>query len=98
MARTTPVVDGTLLHLPGGAADTIVVGSPAWYTWLAGGTTFTYTSASGRFTARCERSGRRGWYWKAYRKHAGTLHRAYLGKAADLTPARLAAIAARLAG
>ena len=97
MARTTPVVDGTWLHVPGGEADAIVVGSPAWYTWLAGATTFTYAGASGRFTARCERSGRRGWYWKAYRKHGGVLHRAYLGKAADLTPARLAAIAARLA-
>jgi LuxR family maltose regulon positive regulatory protein len=52
----------------------------------------------GSFTARKERSGRAGWYWKAYRKHKGTLHRAYLGKSADLTLERLNAIARELAG
>ncbi len=60
-------------------------------------TTFAFRSAEGGFTARKERSGQTGWYWKAYRKHNGMLHRAYLGKSSDLTRDRLTAIAIDLA-
>ena len=95
MARSTPRVDDTVLVGLAGAASSIVVGSPAWYAWLEHATTFAFRSAEGSFTARKERSGRTSWYWKAYRKQAGTLHRAYLGKSADLTLDRLNAIATR---
>src|SRR6266508_6874705 len=85
VARRTPHVDGpVLVGLPGSASDIAVV-SPAWYAWLEGATTFAFTSAQGGFTARKERRGQSGWYWKAYRKRDGMLFRAYLGKAADLT-------------
>jgi len=80
-----------------GAASSIAVGSPSWYAWLEDATTFAFTSAQGGFTARKERSGQTGWYWKAYRKRDGTLHRAYLGKSADLSLDRLTAIATDLA-
>jgi LuxR family maltose regulon positive regulatory protein len=80
-----------------GAANSIAVGSPAWYAWLEGATTFAFTSAQGGFTARKERRGSSGWYWKAYRKRDGTLQRAYLGKSADLTVDRLNAVASEFA-
>src|SRR6476659_7104534 len=98
VARSTPHVDDTVLVGVAGAASSIAVGSPAWYAWLEDATTFAFTSAQGSFTARKERRGRIGWYWKAYRKRDGTLYRAYLGKSADLTPERLTAIASDLAG
>jgi LuxR family maltose regulon positive regulatory protein len=80
-----------------GAADSIAVGSPAWYAWLEDASTFAFRSVEGGFTARKERRGQSGSYWKAYRRHKGTLHRAYLGKSADLTHDRLTAIASDLA-
>jgi hypothetical protein len=97
VARSTPRVEDAVLVGGAGAAGSIAVGSPAWYAWLEGATSFAFRSAAGSFTARKERRGSAGWYWKAYRKRAGTLHRAYLGKSADLTIERLTAIAADLA-
>ena len=98
MARSTPRVDGPVLVGSAGAASNIAVGSPAWFAWLEEATAFAFTSVQGSFTARKERRGQSGWYWKAYRKRDGTLHRAYLGKSADLTLDRLTAIANELAG
>jgi hypothetical protein len=89
------VVAGALLGL-NGQASAIAVGTPAWFAWLEEAITFAFASEQGSFTARKERSGRSGWYWKAYRKRDGALHRAYLGKAADLTIDRLNAIASGL--
>src|SRR6266540_6236581 len=98
VARSTPRVDETVLIGRDGAVSSIAVGSPAWYAWLVDATTFAFRSAEGGFTARKERSGQTGWYWKTYRKRDGTLHRAYLGKSADLSLDRLTAIASELAG
>jgi hypothetical protein len=97
VAHSTPRVDGTVLVDLAVVASSIAIGSPAWYAWLEEATTFAFTSAQGGFTARKERRGRTTWYWKAYRKHKGTLHRAYLGKSADLTLERLTSIASELA-
>jgi LuxR family maltose regulon positive regulatory protein len=97
MARTTPrVEDATLVAAPS-VADAIVVGTPAWYAWLEQATLFAFGGVRGSFTARKERRGRSGWYWKAYRKRAGVVHSAYLGKSADLTLDRLNVIASDLA-
>ena len=76
VAHSTPRVDETVLVGLAGPASDIVVGSPAWYAWLEETATFAFTSAQGRFTARKERRGQTGWYWKAYRKQNGILHRA----------------------
>lgn len=97
VAHSTPRVDGITLVDRDDAASSLTVGSPAWYAWLEDATTFAFASAQGRFTARKERSGQTGWYWKAYRKHQGTLHRVYLGKSADLSLDRLNAVARELA-
>jgi len=98
MAGTTPTVRGeTLSWYEAGADHTLIVGSSAWFAWLEGATSFAYRGPGGSFTARKEQRQRGGWYWKAYRKLAGKLHRAYLGKTDDLTAERLAGAAATLA-
>src|SRR5687768_3543483 len=98
MAHTTPRVAGATLVARADNARAIAVGTPAWYAWLEEASTFAFVGVAGSFTARKEQSGQTGWYWKAYRKHHGRLHRAYLGKSADLTLDRLHTIAGELAG
>jgi LuxR family maltose regulon positive regulatory protein len=90
-------VEETTLLASASGADAILVGTPAWYAWLEQATTFAFVGARGRFTARKERRGRSGWYWKACRKRAGRVSSAYLGKTADLTLERLQQVAATLA-
>jgi predicted ATPase/DNA-binding CsgD family transcriptional regulator len=77
----------------------VIVGSDAWYTWLADQQiqSFSFRSPLGSFTARRERK-RHGWYWYAYRKRAGRLRKAYLGKTEELTFERLNAVAVALTG
>src|SRR5437588_12931348 len=77
----------------------IVVGSDAWYTWLVDQhiQSFSFRHSLGTLTARRERK-RHGWYWYAYRKRAGRLRKAYLGKTEQLTIERLSAAAASLTG
>ncbi len=99
MARITPSVINTILSYQLGAQDCIIhVGSQQWWEWLADEhtTTFRFADTVGSFTARHELK-RGGWYWYAYRKREGRLHKAYLGKAEELTPERLAHVAATLA-
>src|SRR5215218_9032564 len=96
MARTTPQVAGATLVARADDARAIAVGTPAWYAWLDGASTFAFVGVGGSFTARKERRRAEG-YWKAYRKRAGVLRSAYLGKSADLTLERLQAAAATLA-
>ena len=93
MAHTTPQVDTDGRVVLNGAPPTLLVGSTDWYAWLEAATTFAFIDSYNRFTARKERPERAGGYWKAYRKHAGRLYSAYLGKSADLTLDRLAAVA-----
>ena len=100
MARATPTIrDGTLAYRQDGTTRTLAVGSPDWDAWLAEAPGFAFVCAAGRFTARKERAGngRGGWYWKAYRRQEGQLRKAYLGRAEELTPERLARVAAQLA-
>ena len=97
MPRTTARVEGDRLALAADAASPIAVGTPAWFAWLESATTFAFTSPAGHFTARKEARRRGGGYWKAYHTAHGTLHRAYLGKTADLTLDRLNRAAATLA-
>lgn len=95
MARTTPqVVDDRLTDH--GGPGSIAVGSPDWFAWLEQARLFMFRSTAGTFTARQERRARGGAYWRAYRTLGGRQQRAYLGRSADLTPARLWAVAARL--
>src|SRR6266567_7900997 len=95
LVRDTLLVDRREEH-----EQTLTVGTPEWYAWLAQAEAFAFTSLSGTFTARKEQAGNRrgGWYWKAYRKAGGKLASAYLGKSESLTVERLRAVATKLAG
>src|SRR6516162_3273396 len=100
MARATPVVRGKLLYYrQQGQEETLIVESAEWYRWLDTARIFVFESPHGSFTARKEQPGNRrgGWYWRAYRRRSGTLYRAYVGKAEELTLATLHAIASQLA-
>jgi len=97
-----PLVSGNHLLGLDGAGDhlaPVVVGSDAWYTWLADQQvqSFSFKSYLGAFTARRERK-RHGWYWYAYLKREGKLRKAYLGKTEEMTLERLNAVAAALIG
>ena len=100
MATTSPtaIVEQGLLAQSDGSGDAITVGSPAWYAWLAGATSFTFRGNHGTFTAHKERRSSTQEYWKAYRRRAGRLYRVYLGKSGELSLERLNAVAAELAG
>lgn len=75
----------------------IPLDSAHWHDWLAAHSQFKYKGTAGHFSARCEtRHG--GDYWYAYRRRSGKLHKAYLGKADEITLTRLEETAASLAG
>ena len=75
----------------------ILPDSPQWNEWLTSHRQFQFMGATGHFSAR--RESRNGCdYWYAYRRRDGVLHKAYLGKAADLTLGRLEEVAANLDG
>ena len=98
--QTPPTIAGQILtyhqeeHI-----RTLIVGTPAWYSWLQTATLFTFTGDNATFTARCERAGnkRGGWYWRAYHTHQGRRRRVYLGRPGEITLERLNAVATRLA-
>src|ERR687889_2388123 len=97
MTRRIPQVADGVLHVldPSGAPE-IAVASPSWIAWLTDPETrsFSFQGPSCRYTARKEYRSRGGEYWIAYRKQGGKLHKVYLGKAEDLTLARLEYVAA----
>jgi predicted ATPase len=86
-----------LLNTAGKNPSSIRVGSAAWYGWLANeqNKSFSFRNDIGTFTARRERL-HNGWYWYAYRRSKGKLHKVYLGRIEELTLERLKAIAAAL--
>lgn len=81
--RKSIVKDNSLLI----GSHHIVVGSPAWFDWLATAKAFSFKSPRGNFAARCEKR-RNGAYWYAYRRD-GKLFKVYLGKTNELTLERL---------
>ena len=98
--QTTAILEGeTLSYQRDGQHYQLRVGTSAWYGWLQTATLFRVRSPFGTFTVRREQAGhkRGGWYWRAYRKRGGRLHRVYLGKSEELTLDRLHAVAATLA-
>jgi LuxR family maltose regulon positive regulatory protein len=93
MARSLPRVEDGVLYPPD-AAVPIALDSPAWYTWLDQHTSFTLVAVTGAITIRKERGG----YWKGYRRQAGKVRTAYVGRSPDLNRARLEATAQALGG
>ncbi len=99
--QTTALVAGeTLIYQRDGQTYQLGIGTSAWYVWLQTAMNFRVRSPFGTFTVRRERAGnqRGDWYWRAYRKRGGTLHRVYVGKADEMTLERLNAVAKQLFG
>ena len=100
MTRRIPQVADGVLHVPDpSGGPEIAVASPSWIAWLTDPATrsFSFQSPRCRYTARKEHRSRGGEYWVAYRKQGGKLHKTYLGKAEDVTLARLEDVAAVMA-
>jgi predicted ATPase/DNA-binding CsgD family transcriptional regulator len=97
MVRRLPLVADHSLRLLEEPSDPIVVGSEAWYRWLAAEQhqSFAFRNQLGTFTVRRERR-RQCWYWYLYHKREGKLRKAYLGKTEEVTLERLNAITATL--
>jgi LuxR family maltose regulon positive regulatory protein len=74
----------------------IVPESPAWFAWLEKVPSFAFVGKNGHYTARKEARQRVNRYWYAYLTTGGQLSKRYLGKASDLTLARLEKIAGML--
>src|SRR5260370_17268918 len=97
--QTTALVEGeTLSYQRDGEHCQLRVGTSAWYAWLQTATNFRVRGPFGTFTVRRERAGnqRGNWYWRAYRKRDGKLHRVYVGTSEEVTLERLRTVAARL--
>src|SRR5215208_6008489 len=101
MRRRIPQVADGVLHVldPSGGPE-IAVTSPSWIAWLTDPATrsFSFQGPRCRYTARKEHRSRGSEYWVAYRKRGGKLHKAYLGKAQDVTLAQMNDVAAALGG
>jgi non-specific serine/threonine protein kinase len=94
--RLAVVQDHTLETHVGERRRRVTVGSDEWFAWLEQANAFTYLGSGARLTVRKEARRRGGWYWRAYCKVGGKLHRAYLGKSDELVSAKLEAAAATL--
>ncbi len=99
--QTTAIVVGEkLIYQRDGEGYQLHVGTSAWYAWLQTATLFRVRSPFGTFTMRREQAGHKHgtWYWRAYRKRAGKLHRVYVGKVEEVTLEQLNAVARQLFG
>jgi predicted ATPase/DNA-binding CsgD family transcriptional regulator len=99
--QTTAIVAGeTLIYQRDGEDYQLCVGTSAWYAWLQTATIFRVRSPLGTFTMRREQAGHKhgAWYWRAYRKRGGKLHRVYVGQGEEVTLERLNAVAKQLFG
>src|SRR5215469_16869698 len=95
MVRRLPFVSDQSFHMLEEPSDPILVGSEAWYRWLAAEQhpSFAFSNPLGTFTVRRERR-RQRWYWYLYHKQEGKLRKAYLGKTEEVTLERLNTVTA----
>lgn len=88
----------TLRNGPSDEALGIDPDGPAWLAWLEGVASFSFQSRFGdACTVRKEMVQRGGAYWYAYRRAGGRMAKRYLGRAANVSLARLEEVAAALA-
>ncbi len=78
------------------ASATPEVGSPPWFSWLESTQRFTVATTEGIYHARKMQRSKR-WYWYMHKRAGVRVCTAYLGKSADITYERLAAVVQRLA-
>ncbi len=101
MSAKTPTVSAGWLYDPRQPDTAIALDSAAWYAWLESGEarSFSYPvfdarcgSIVGFLTVRREGRQRGGSYWRVYRRSQGRVRKFYLGRAQQVTRARLVAI------
>src|SRR5436305_6318449 len=97
MRRTIPSVEGGRLYQSESTDNPIIVGTPAWYTWLEHHTSVIFVDRTGTFTARKSDSDPSDAYWEASRTRQGKLSHVHLGLSNTLTLSRLQASAQTLA-
>ena len=92
-----PFVADQYLHVSEELSEPLLVGSEAWYCWLAAGQhqSFAFYNQLGTFTVRRERR-RQHAYWYLYHKQEGKLRKAYLGKTEEMSLKRLNAVTAKV--
>jgi LuxR family maltose regulon positive regulatory protein len=76
----------------------VVPDSPAWFAWLDQVSSFAFRGKGGHYTARKESRPRGETYWYAYLGARKKLAKKYLGRATDVTLARLEQVAVALTG
>ena len=91
--HSTPTIVDRFLYsdLPAIPIDT-----PAFFDWLSLHSSFYFDSPIGSFTARRELRAT-CFFWYAFRRYHTRLYKAYLGRPADLSSARLLQVAQLLA-
>src|SRR5579885_3526900 len=78
-------------------APRVAPGTSAWLDWLEAVPSFAFEGKTGEtYTVRKETVQRGTAYWYAYRRLQGKMVKRYVGRSADLTPARLEEVAAAL--
>lgn len=102
-SKHTPVISrgyqypiGDILLVTTDDTDTTgtIVGTPEWSMWVEDATSFYFEDETGSYTAQKQHH-RRGYFWYAYKRVGGKLHKLYLGMRENLTPATLESMAAR---
>jgi LuxR family maltose regulon positive regulatory protein len=101
-ARSAAVVwvpdQGAYAAREGRASGEQIIGDDAsWLAWLGERRSFAFQGAAGQLSLLREaRAGVADGYWYAYRRHGARTHKRYAGRTADLTLARLEALAQAL--
>lgn len=92
------LIAGVLRPASGDNPAPLVVGSAPWFAWLAepANSAFSVVTPAGALTVRREQKGASG-FWYAYRRNGPRLRKAYLGKASELSLARINQAIERLA-
>ena len=86
-SKTTPTVISGVLYSDDGA-NGIRLTDPEWSMWLEDATGFYYDHADCGFTCKKQKH-RNGYFWYAYKRVNGRLHKRYLGMRENVTLDRL---------
>lgn len=102
MAKAIPRVNEQWLVDPQHPEAEVRLDSAAWFAWLEAPKNISFSYALfdpdcgyivGYMTVRKERKQRGYYYWSAYRRRNGRLHKRYVGPSRQVTQARLDAVA-----
>jgi LuxR family maltose regulon positive regulatory protein len=105
MARKPAQVREDWLLNPRADGCDLRLDTPTWFAWLEAPESRSFAYGlfdphhgwiAGFMTVRKDRRQRGGWYWSVFRRQGSRMRRFYLGRAEQVTAARLAGIAQQL--